>query len=322
MRPPALPRRLSAVLSWIAAVGFIAGTVIIYRWAEPSRHEEAHIQQASTGSNVTMRLENAPFVGHSNGFKTWSLKARLIELERMPGSSLASIESVTLTDIQNGLLFPAPPTPASGVAPPAPSGLPAGGQTAIGQIPPEAEKPYGPWTAQFRAGRGHYNSGMLAQLPPDLAEFYRLQAEFALTQGAVLRTREGDRFEADTVHVLDMQNKRTGRSERRILCENGMKLTRKDAQAAANQARYDTVTRTVECLGGAHITFPDGVIQTERMYWSLDEGVLRSPESTSGTIQGMPFTARSMTFDLKKHTMHANGIHFDLRSDSQGVRTH
>lgn len=313
-------RQIQAALGWTAAVGFVVGTVLVYRWAEPSSTPNAAIQPAGSNSNVTIRLENAPFFGHSNGYKTWSLHAGRIELERMPGASLSSLESVSLSDIKDGLLFPTPPPmPAAPAAAPSSSPHPAG-QTAIGLLSPENEAAYGPWTARFRAGHGHYNSGMLAQPPPDLATLYRLQSAFDLSQGVALRTREGDLFEADSLSVFDLLSKQNGHSERRILCNNGMKLTRKDGSVAANQARYDVANRTVECLGGARVTFSDGSFQTERMYWSLDEGILRCPDAAAGTLRGAPFNAQGMTIDLKKHHMHANQITFELRSDSQEKR--
>ncbi len=317
--PDHLRRRLGTLLRWTAAVGCVVGTVLVYRWAEPtSPPTPATLQGASLGSNVTMRLENAPFVGHSNGFKTWSLQAGRIELERLPGGSLASIESIALTDIKDGLLFPAPPPLPVPSLVLAPAAQHSPTQTAPGQIPPEAEVTYGPWNAKFRAGRGHYRSGLMSLPPPELAVLYRLQSEFDLSQGVDFRTREGDHFEAQSLTVLDLQNKKTGHSERRILCENGMKVTRKDAQVTANQSRYDVAGRTVECLGGARATFPDGVVQAERMYWSLDAGIVRCPEDTTGVLRGVPFVAHGLTIDLKSRTAHANHMEFDLRSESLG----
>ena len=316
--PDRLHRRFGTLIGWTAAIGFVVGTVLVYRWAEPRSPTNAMVQSASVGSNVTMRLENAPFVGHSNGFKTWSLQAGRIELERLPNASLASIESIALTDIKDGLLFPAPPpTPAVSLAialPPQRSPS----QTPADRLTPEAEVAYGPWTAKFRAGRGHYRSGLMSLPPPELAILYRLQSEFDLSKGVDFRTREGDHFEAESLTVLDLQNKKTGHPERRILCDNGMKVTRKDAQMSANQARYDVTGRTVECLGGARATFLDGVVQAERMYWALDAGIVRCPETTTGTLQGVPFVAQGLTIDIKKRTLHANHIGMDLRSESQG----
>jgi len=318
MRLSDLHRRLLyTILGWVAAVGFIVGIVLVYWWAALGSPTTPPAQSVSPSSNVTMRLENAPFVGHSNGFKTWSLHAGQVALERTPGSSLASIENVGLTDIKDGLLFPTPPTPA--VSPTtAPVSHGSSAQTAINTLPPEAEVSYGPWTAKFRAGQGHYRSGLTSLPPPELALLYRLQSEFDLTQGVDLLTREGDHFEAASLTVLDLIQKKNGHSERRILCENGMKITRKDAQMTANQARYDVTGRTVECLGGARAVFPDGTLQAERMYWSFDAGVVRCPETSTGTVQGMPFVAQGLVVDMKQRTTHANHIELELRSDSQG----
>ena len=313
--PDRLRRQLRTVFGWTAAVGFVIGTVLVYRWAEPAPPTTAPLQSAAIGSNVTMRLENSPFVGHSNGFKTWSLWAGKIEMERMPGSALASIESVSLTNIKDGLLFPAPATPLAAPSPTAPLQSPSG-QTALSRLPTEAEATHGPWSAKFRAGRGHYRSGLLSLPPPELALLYRLQSEFDLTQGVDFRTREGDHFEAESLSVLDLQNKQNGRSERRILCDNGMKVTRKDTQVTANRARYDVAGRTVECLGGARATFPDGVLQADRVYWSLDAGVLRCPETTTGTFRGIPFVAQGLIVDIRKRTAHANHLELHLRSES------
>jgi len=314
MRLSDLHRRLLyTILGWIAAVGFVI--VLVCLWAEPSAPTTPAAQSVSPSSNVTMRLENAPFIGHSNGFKTWSLRAGQIALERTPGSSLASIENVALTDIKDGLLFPTPPPPAASPTP-APAGRGSSAQTAISTLPPEAEVSYGPWTAKFRAGQGRYRSGLTSLPPPELALLYRLQSEFDLTQGVDFLTREGDHFEAASLTVLDLIQKKNGHSERRILCDNGMKITRKDAQMTANQARYDVAGRTVECLGGARAVFPDGTLQAERMYWSFDTGVVRCPEISTGNLKGVPFRAQGLVLDMKKRTSHANLLEFDLRSDS------
>ena len=308
-------RRLRPLLGWTAAVGFAVGTTLVYRWAEPRSSPTPPVQSASSGNNVTMRLENAPFVGHSQGYKTWSLVAGTVALERMPNASLSSIENISLTHIKDGLLFPAPPEPA--VVPTAAVVHGPAGQTTVDRLPTEAEASYGPWTAKFQAGLGHYRSGLMALPPPELALLYRLQSEFDLSQGVDFRTREGDHFEAESLTVLDLINKQNGHAERRILCDNGMKITRKNAQMSANQARYDVSGRTVECLGGARATFPDGALQSDRMYWSLDNEVLRCPETVTGTMQGIPFVAQGLTVDMKNRTMHANHIHFELRSESE-----
>ena len=94
-----------------------------------------------------------------------------------------------------------------------------------------------------------------------------------------------------------------------------MKVTHNDAQMTANQARYAVSERVVECLGGARATFPDGTLQAERMYWDLDAGMLRCPDTVTGTLQGVPFTAQGLTVDIKNRTTHANHITFQLRSD-------
>ncbi len=316
--PDRLRRPLGRLLGWTVGIGGLLGAVILYRWAEPSSPPAASVQNAS-GTNVAIRLENVPFVGHSNGFTTWSLRAGRIELERLPGGSLAGIESIDLTDIKDGLLFPAPPPPKAVPTPapaPAVSGLPP--QTEINKISPESETTYGPWSAKFQAKRGHYRSGLLTVLPPELAPMYRLQAEFRLSNGVDFRTREGDHFEAESITILDLLSKQSSRAERRILCDNGMKVTRKNAQVTANQARYDTQGRTVECLGGARATIPDGTIQAERMFWSLDAQVLRCPETTTGVLQGVPFVAEGLVVDMKNHTAHANRIRFDLRNELKG----
>jgi hypothetical protein len=236
----------------------------------------------------------------------------------VPGSSLASIESVSLTDLKDGLLFPAPPPLPAGSPTTVPAVHHPSGQTALNRLPPEAEVTFGPWTAKFRAAHGHYRSGLMALPPPELALLYRLQSELDLSQGVDFRTREGDHFEAESLTVLDLIHKQNGHPERRILCDNGMKITHKDAQVTANQARYDVSERMVECLGGARATFPDGALQTERMYWSLDAEIIRCPETITGTLQGVPFVAQGLTVDMKNRTTHANHITFELRSELQG----
>ncbi len=322
--PDHLRRPVGKFVGWILLIGGLAGTVAIYRWAEPSSPPIASIQNAS-GTNVAIRLENAPFVGHSNGFKTWSLQAGKIELERLPGGSLSNIESIDLTDIRDGLLFPAPPPPKAipGTSTPSLPGPDAPAatlpkETEINRITPESETSYGPWNAQFHAKHGHYRSGLLTVLPPELAPLYRLQSEFRLSGGVDFLTREGDHFQAQSITILDLLSKQANRSERRVMCDDGMKVSRKDAQVSANQARFDTTSRTVECLGGARAVIPDGTLQAERMYWSLDAQVLRCPETTTGVLEGIPFTAEGLVVDMKNHRAHANHIRLELRNEVQG----
>ena len=162
-------RRLNRVGGIGAAVLFLLAVYLAYRWAEPSP-EAIRAAHTSTGGGVTVRLENTPFAGYINGARTWSLHAGQVNLERQPNSSLSTIQSATLTDIKDGVLY----------EPPRASTAPVLSATTVthtleaGSRGTQGDKP----TAMFHAKQGRYTLGTDGPVPAELEMAYTVQWEF------------------------------------------------------------------------------------------------------------------------------------------------
>ncbi|HZO87695.1 MAG TPA: hypothetical protein VFB38_05090 [Chthonomonadaceae bacterium] len=312
MKEPSRARSLLLrALGGAALLGLAVGLYLAYRWANSTADTWPHAAYTAART-VAVRLESTPFENYVRGHKTWSLWAGRIDLERLPGAALTSIQSATISDIRNGKLYQPPPEADSGEGPTAlPSGNsipspPDGSALARGEPP----------TATFHARRGRYAVGLLDPIPADLRPLYEVRWQFKLEGGVDFQTRAGDRLRAESLTILDLINRRTRRPERRILGPSGAQVTLKDVQLSANQVRYDPDERTVECLGGVRGTFKDGAIQAERVFWSLKDQVIRCPETATGTFQGMPCTWEGLTLDLKRRRLYANVVHAQIRIES------
>ena len=87
---------------------FGLGVFLTYRWAEHAPSAPDPVVRNAAGRVVVVRLDNAPFTAYSEGRKTWSLHAAQIDLERLPGAAFSNIESASLTDIKQGVLYRLP----------------------------------------------------------------------------------------------------------------------------------------------------------------------------------------------------------------------
>jgi hypothetical protein len=307
-------RLIKRVLGWAILPAVVIPLYLLYRWAG-SPSTDATLVHTVGGSTLTVRLENAPFTGYADGHKSWSLWARTIDLERPPDSSLANIQSALLTDIRDGILYK-PPTGATASAPKGGTALrtpPMG--AAPNSEDTDSSAPVGPPAATFQARQGRYTIGMADSIPPDLALNYNLKWQFKLTGSVDLRTSAGDRLQSPSLAILDLRNRRTRRPERRMICDEGAEITLDKIHLHANQMRYDPTERTVECLGGVRGALKDGVVQAERLFWSLKDQVIRCPETATGVMKGIPFTAEGMTIDMKHRVSHANHISIQLRRE-------
>ncbi len=319
---PRLRRLVLRAFGGIVLLGLAVGLYFAYVWAGASS-SPVLFPPANQGSQVTVRLEEAPFSGYFHGHKSWSLWAKRIDLEHLPGSAMANIQSATLTDIRNGKLFDPPPdrpTPADSAQPiPAAATTRANrpfGSMHIEDFTPTTDKaPDLPPAATFRADRGVYSLGTLQPVPSDLQFLYEIQWQFKLQGNVDYRMRSGDRLHADSLIILEMINKRTRRTERRVLCDTGVQVTLHGVKILANQARYDPADRTVECLGGVRGAFKDGTVQADQIFWSLKDQMIRCPETATGTFRGMDCTWKNLTVDLKRRKLHADTMEGLIRMD-------
>jgi len=296
--PGAVHRRIRRVITWCAAIGFVATAIVAYRWAEPSPRSlmNAH---SPVGANASVQLINTPFAGYVDGFRAWSIHAGQVDVLRLPNSALTSIQSAQVVEIRDGNLYDPPTISAQTARNTGPRIM------AAGAIDTDKRR----IAATFRADQGRYSLGALQMAPPDLEMMYTVQWQFRLMGNVVFKTRAKDELTAPSMTVYSLINRKTGRSEQRIQCEEGAKMTHLGIQVTANTMRFSPKDRMVECLTGVRGTFKQGNVQAERVYWSLNNEVLRCPESASGVVHGMPFTADGLTLDVKRRKHHADHIH-------------
>jgi hypothetical protein len=294
MKEPSRVRRfLRRTGGWALLAGLVFGFYLAYRWAEPSQNGAYSAVSSGSATNVTMRLENAPFTGYSQGHKTWALWAGRIDLERIPGGAMSNIQVATLTDIRDGKLYQRPASPSAA----------------------ETSAPDDPVSATFHARQGRYTIGTVDPAPFELTTLYTIQWQFRLTGNVEFRTSNGDHFQTESLTVIEMTDRRTHRTERRIFCDSGVQVTLRDAHLIANRARYDPGERVVDCLGGVRGTFKEGRVQAERVFWALRENVLRCPETSTGGIRGQGFLAEGLTMDIRQRRLRANHVRLQMRME-------
>ena len=326
------------------------GVYRLYRWAEPSAQSLAAVLSPGPASSVNLELEDAEFENFAGGAKNWSLKAGRILLERLGGGASNSLQSADIENIREGRLFAMPgearggegergrggenavsshtPSNASTLVSSHASAANAGvldtrassGSTAQASVETamtqaSADANAGPVTATFSAQHGRYVVGNTDGLPPDLLIAYSVQWQFRLTGDVKIRTREGYELNAPTIVILELYNRRTLKTERQMLCEQGATVRAKGASMQANQARYNDAAQTIECLGGVRGVMQKDSVQADSMLWSLKDDVIRCPENASGVWQGAPFTAVNLTLDVKRHRYQGARADFELSQD-------
>jgi hypothetical protein len=319
--PLSVRRFLGRAVAWALLPALAVGIFFAYRWGERQRASPT-IRPVTGASGVTVRLENAPFQGYTNGRLAWALRAEQIDVQRVPGGSLANVANATLTGIRDGALYEIPAevkpvltaSSATGTSPP-----PRSETTSSKETPLFATtRPKTPPAATFHARQGFYTLGETEPLPPQLSTIYTVQWRFKLVGNVDFQTRTGERLRADTLTILELMHRRTWRVERRILCETGVRVTSKKVEALSNHAEYFPKSRTVECSGGVRGTSGDVTIQAERLFWFLGEETIRCPETVQGTRRGIPFTAEGLVVDLKRNRFRASRARLEIRTEEAG----
>jgi hypothetical protein len=299
-------RRIARGLTWSGFAALTVSAYFAYRWAEPSPDALRAVSTGGTGNSATIRLDDTPFAGYLNGARTWSLHAGQVNILRLPNTSLTNVQSASIVDIRDGALYDPPRAASPGATPVATHVMEAGAPAANS----------GPISATFHAKTGRYSAGMLEAAPADLEMLYTVQWQFKLSGDVVFRTRAKDQLSAPSMTIYTLVNRRTGKPEQRIICDQGGKMTHQGVGLTANTIRFNPKDRTVECLSGVRGTFKSGNVQAERVFWSLDDETLRCPETAAGTVQGMPFIALGLTLDVKHRKHHAKHIHLDINLES------
>jgi hypothetical protein len=310
-------RALQRIFGVAAFAGLVWGIYLTYRWAEPNPNALQAIGMSAASSDVALRMDKTSYASYYGGAKSWALWAERIDLLRPPGSAgLAALQRAEITNIRDGKLYDPPNKKLGGGVRLATSQS----TTTAPATSAEERASATPPSAVFSARQGHYTAGFQLAGPPELQLNYRIQWQFQLVGDVKYRTHEGDRLTAPSLTILQLLNVRTGHTERRIVCDEGVQVNVDKAQIQANSVRFDPATRLVECLHGVRgvMSGPHSrdTIQAERLYWSLNEQAIRCPESASGQLNGLPFTADGLNIDMKRHT--SQGTHLRLKLPSGG----
>ncbi len=273
-----------SLLGWAISLGVTLLIFRTYRWAGtpfpiPSR----------SGDSLevpVMRLENADFESQIGNRKSWALKAKSIDFEKQSGAALSNIRKATLNQIIDGKLYEV-------------------FEEEKGQPKPKKEEV----NSTFSADRGEYEAEDLHALPYDLALLFHSKWRFKLSGNVRLTTQSGATIVAPNLTILELVNNNTHKTEQRILCNDGANIATKQVRIQTNKARLNPADRVIECMEGVRATFDEGEIQTERLFWTVKDGILVCPTPVSGTWRKMPFTATNLSLDLRNKIMRADFIH-------------
>lgn len=285
-----------------------------YRWAEHQRAHPGAPPPITTGSNVTVRLQNASFQGYTAGQLAWTLRAAEIVLQRVPGGSLANVASADLRDIREGRLYNIPadvtvslPSPGSHVPPVARNAA----SHSLLLPPPAGLTP----AATFHARYGRYAVGAAQTLPPEMDLLYTAQWHLLLGGDVELRTRRGDRLQAERMTVMELMHRRTWRLERRVFCEANVVVHSGDVEVRSPRAEFTPRDRMITCTDGVSIAYRQNILRAERLIWLLEEQAVHCPETVQGSLQGTAFTAQRVAIDLKRRRLQAARIHLQIPED-------
>ncbi|MDW8209226.1 MAG: hypothetical protein RMJ43_15430 [Chloroherpetonaceae bacterium] len=308
-------QRCVSALIWSVLCGVGVGLFFAYRWAEHQRARPETPLPIASSSNVTVRLQNAPFQGYTAGRLAWTLRAAEIVLQRVPGGSLANVASADLHEIREGRLYDIPADvaaslPSSGpqISPPSPRA--AAGHSLLSP-PPVGLKP----AAIFRARYGRYAVGAAQTFPPEMNLLYTAQWHLSLGGDVELRTRRGDRLHAERMTLLELMHRRTWRLERRVLCEANVVVRSGDVEVRSARAEFTPRDRMVTCTDGVSVAYRRNTLRAERLIWLLQEQAVHCPETVQGSLQGTAFTAQRVAIDLKRRRIRAARIHLWIPED-------
>ncbi|HEV2472249.1 MAG TPA: hypothetical protein VGS41_06260, partial [Chthonomonadales bacterium] len=286
----------------IAVLGLACGIAWVYRWAEPAGSPNYSLSRIQPAGEASIRLVNTAFSSSAAGHRTYSLWAGEIDIDRMPGMGLSNIQAATIHNIRNGVLYE-PGSPSGGV--PALKGSQGSESGAV--------------AATFHADQGRYSVGNLDPVATDIALLYTVRWQFKLTGDVLFQTVRGEKLRAQSIDILDMVERRTGKAERRVLCDSGAAVSLQDATIHAGYARYDPAGRTVDCLDGVRGAFRDGSLQSDRMFWQLAQGDIRCPGPASGVYRGADFTGQGVVIDLHRRTLEANSFQGVIRNQDEDL---
>ncbi len=281
------PKNLLRMIGWIVAALFIFATFLLYRWAaSPLPPAYRHANGVDPSSAFT--IKNAPFVSYENGKKAWSLRAERIDATRQPNAGFANFQNATLFHLRDGKIYSPPKKSSRILAPTA---------TILDASSPDA--PTDVVAATFQADQGQYAQGSLFAPPTDMDASTTVLWQFVLTGNVEFKTAADEKFTSQSMTVYNLQKRGGSQSFFRIVCDKGAQIVRKKIQIEANQVRFQPKDGVIECLGGVRGKFPEGDIQTERAYWTLKNETLRCPDTTSGQMRGLEFSANNLNLDIK-----------------------
>lgn len=281
-----------SLLPWAALMVTASLIFLLYRWAAKPLPPPS--QNGNASDLPVMRLENADFESQIGDHRSWALKAKSIDFEKQPGAALSNIRKASLMQITDGKLFELIDLEGQGTK-----------RTAKEEV-----------NSTFMADRGDYETDNLQALPYDLALLFSAKWRFQLSGNVRLTTQSGATILAPNLTILELNRTTTHKAEQRILCNEGANIATKQIQIQANKARLNPSDRVIECMEGVRATFAEGEIQTERLFWTVKEGLLYCPTPVSGTWRKMPFTATNLNLDMKHKIMRADFLHakIDLNS--------
>ncbi len=291
---PQVQRRFGT-LGVITLLVVLAG---VYRWAEPS-NTYLSSPSPSPVSTVTMRLENAPFESYVNGHKSWSVWANRIDLERTAGASMSMIQSASIEGIRNGILYKAGEK------------SPASDDSSVMNKEPAL--------VSFSAQKGRYAIQNLDSMPLEWSQNYTMQWQFRLTDDVKLETLKGETLTAESMTLYELINRRTRKSEHRLVWDSGADMTSKKVRVHSNQMRMDPGERVLECTHGVRCAYPDGAVQTDRAYLSLKEQILRCPDPAAGTEKKLQYSAEGLVVNIKNRVFTANRVQMKFPVESAGA---
>ena len=282
-----VPKSLLKLSGWAICSALCIGVFLLYRWAASPLSPGSRIVPPSE-TNPPFVLKNSPFSAYENGYKTVSLRAERIEATRQPNAGLANVSNATLIKLRDGKIY-APHTKPK-------ANLPGSVQTMVAG---DTNSPSDRVTATFKAERGQYSQGNQFASPADVDPTTTVQWQFSLSGDVEFKTDAGEVFSSQNMIVYSLQKRGGVKPFLRIVCDEGAKIIRKKIELASNRVRFQPNDGVIECLGGVRGKFENGSVQTERAYWTLKTEMLRCPDTTSGQLRGMEFSAENMNLDIK-----------------------
>ena len=257
----------------------------VTNWVFKTSETELVPRGSLVNDNVVSTLEGVTSTRNENGHKRWEFKAKKIEVEKVPGGSISSVRSSTVTALTDGKLY--------------------------------ADD--GKFLASFSGRHAEIELQTVSDIPQEIRSQYTVQWQIKLTDTVKLVNAAGDNISTDSLAILNTTSKQTGMKSIRVIWEKGGVFRSGKLGIRVNRADYDPEQGILSCSEGVIASHPQFNVQSQRAYWFSKQGELHLPDRTDGSYGGMPISGVGVIINPEKGTIKGQNCKLRVSPESQNM---